>query len=283
MSPRLKVLLVDDDPAIRHVFGKLLQGAGYDVQASPDAEDALSKLGGGPVDLVLSDISMPGLSGLDLLAHLRSRQLDCEVILMTGFASVESAIRALREGAFDYLVKPVKQGALFESLARAEEKLTHTRRRREALALLETGLRQMTGRDAPTGSAPQGIKSELAKGGRYCAGPVVLDLDRFVIEVDGQPIDATPSEIEILHYFCKNPGRVIAPQELVQSIRGYSIDAWEAREMIRPHISNLRRKMLAVSPEADVIVTIRTVGYMLRAAEAKGSGRMVRAAGSGVG
>ncbi len=280
MPAKTKLLLVDDDPPILHMFSRMLQQAGYLVVTAPDAEAALDRLNGECFDLVLSDISMPGLSGLDLLRHLRELRLDCEVLLMTGFASVESAILALRAGAFDYLVKPVKKEALLESLSRAEDKLVHTRRKQQALVMLEAGLKQMTGRETPAASVPRGIKSELAKGGQYRAGPVLLDLDRFVIEVEGQPIEATPSEIEILHYFCRNPERVLTPQELVHAIRGYSVDSWEAREMIRPHISNLRRKLLAVSPNADVIVTIRTVGYMLRSGEGKGSGRTVRVAGS---
>jgi two-component system response regulator RegX3 len=93
----------------------------------------------------------------------------------------------------------------------------------------------------------------------------MLDLDRFVLEVDGQPVEATSTELEILRYLCRNPDRVIAPQELVKAIRGYTAEPTEATEIIRPHISNLRRKLLAASPGGgDVIVTVRGAGYMLK-------------------
>jgi DNA-binding response OmpR family regulator len=63
---------------------------------------------------------------------------------------------------------------------------------------------------------------------------------------------------------CRNPDRVLTPQELVQAIRGYSVETWEAKDVIRPHISNLRRKLTSAAPEADIIGTVRSVGYILR-------------------
>lgn len=291
----MKVLLVDDDAIIRRMFEKVLQRAGFDVILAADAEHALEKVSQ-PVDIIVSDIRMPGLSGLDLLRHVRERHLDCEVILMTSYASVDTAIQALREGAFDYLTKPVSQDKLLASLERAKEELLENRQRRKALSLVEAGLKQIMGQGlsgifndtnmtnnntltvpnlqaslGPTASTsvanitPATVThSGVQTGGQFQIGPVLLDLDRFVIEVNSERIEVTPSEFEILHVLCRNPDRVLTPQELVQAIRGYSVETWEAKDVIRPHISNLRRKLTSAAPEADIIGTVRSVGYILR-------------------
>lgn len=202
---------------------------------------------------------------------MRDRQLDCEVVLLTGLPAVDSAIQALRGGAVDYLTKPVTREALLGTVARVHERLTQARQRQQALALLEAGLKHFTGQASPRASAPHDSQPAIsAEGKQYRVGPVVVDLDRFVVEVAGRPIDATPSELEILHYLCRNAGRAVTPVDLVQAMRGYRAKPEEAQEIIRPHISNLRRKLAAASPEADVIATVRGVGYILKMPSAAG-------------
>jgi DNA-binding response OmpR family regulator len=268
MTTKTKILIVDDDEAARQLFEQLLRRAGYEVFLAADAEQALEKASSTPVDIVLSDIRMPNLSGLELLQVLRERQMDCEVILITSFANVDSAIQALRNGAGDYLTRPISQAALLESITRAEQKLTQSRQRRAAVAMMEAGLKHFRGQPSPAPEpAPPRTPPERVQDRQYTVGPVRLDIDRFVVEVNGQRVDTTPSELELLHYFCRNPDRVVTPQEMVQAMRGYSVGPEEAAEIVRPHISNLRRKLIAASPQADVIVTVRGVGYLLQTPE----------------
>ncbi len=275
----MKVLLVDDDAIIRRMFDRVLQRSGYTVNIAADAENALESIEKDTVDIVISDIRMPGLSGLDLLRHVKENEIDCEVILMTSYASVDTAIQALREGAFDYLTKPVSQEKLIVCLERATDQISKARNRRNALKAVQSGLQAIMGDaaaadfgdqmtetavSAPAAKSEPQKKTQFPTSGQYLVGPVTLDLDRFVIYVNDKQIDATPSEFEILHTLCRNPERVLTPQELVLAIRGYTVEAWEAKDVIRPHISNLRRKLLAASPEADIIGTVRSVGYMLK-------------------
>jgi DNA-binding response OmpR family regulator len=266
-----------------HAFGQPLPLAGYNVVAADSGEQALQKLAGSAFDIVITDLGMPGLSGLELLKYLRARDFDGEVILITGFASVESATQALRAGACDYLTKPVHRQELLESLTRARQKLTGARQRRRALAMMEAGLKQYHGDAAAQVEAQPSAPNMPKAAGRYRVGPILLDVHRFVIEVDGRRIDATASEFEILHYLCRNPDRVVTPEELVQSLRGYTIESGEAREVIRPHMSNLRRKLLMASQQADVIVTVRSMGYLLRMPPGEDSqgGSVVHASGTG--
>ena len=240
-STQPHILIVDDDAASLGLLGHMLRRSGYASQAVSSFGQACEHLTHNSVDLVLAGIQLPGRSGLDLLRWIRARSLNCEVILLTSHPSVDTAIEALRNGAVDYLTKPVSGPVLAEALLRVQTRLE---RQRPA--------------DQPAAAAAP------AHSGPYRAGMVVLHPERFVIEVGGQPIEATPSEFEILHYLFRHAGRVVTAQEMVQSIRGYRVDSREAPEIIRPHISNLRRKLSSALADADVVQTVRGVGYILR-------------------
>jgi DNA-binding NtrC family response regulator len=103
---KLSILIVDDEQVVRDSLVHWFTEEGYDVDSSVSAPDALSKLAGREFDLVIADIRMPGMDGIELLEKIRSEQLDTSVIVMTGYASVETAVRALKHGAFDYITKP---------------------------------------------------------------------------------------------------------------------------------------------------------------------------------
>ncbi|HOL73474.1 MAG TPA: sigma-54 dependent transcriptional regulator [Bryobacteraceae bacterium] len=103
---KLSILIVDDEEVVRDSLVHWFTEEGYDVDSSASAPDALSKLAGREFDLVIADIRMPGMDGIELLEKIRSEQLDTSVIVMTGYASVETAVRALKHGAFDYITKP---------------------------------------------------------------------------------------------------------------------------------------------------------------------------------
>lgn len=114
----LQVLVVDDEPAIRQVVAALLRKAGYLVDQAADGETAMERLARGDVDIVLSDIKMPGLSGIDLLRQARAANIDTAFIMMTAFASVDTAIEAIKAGAADYMIKPLNNEELLHRLAK---------------------------------------------------------------------------------------------------------------------------------------------------------------------
>lgn len=114
----LQVLVVDDEPAIRQVVAALLRKAGYLVDQAADGEAAMERLARGDVDIVLSDIKMPGLSGIELLRQARAANIDTAFIMMTAFASVDTAIEAIKAGAADYMIKPLNHEELLHRLAK---------------------------------------------------------------------------------------------------------------------------------------------------------------------
>ncbi len=253
-----KVLFVDDDEQAREMYEIMLRGAGYHVVAVSSAEAALGQLDELQAHIIVSDIMMPGLSGLDLLKKVREQRRDCEVILITGNTNVELAVQALREGAFDYLVKPVEVHKLRSALVRAGEAL---RRRWKLPAAKPTAPLAPPPLPPATAGGVTGAADEL-----FRVGPVILDAGRLQITVNGHRVDATPTETQLLFYICHNPHRVLTPQEMLREVRGLAVEPADAAELIRPHISSLRRKLLAFSPDADVIETVRSAGYRLKTA-----------------
>jgi DNA-binding NtrC family response regulator len=118
---RISILVVDDESTIREVVGEFLRGLDYDVNEASDGQVALEALALGSRDIVISDIMMPRLDGFALLREIKTRHPDTQVLMMTGFGSIESAVEAMRLGAADYITKPLNFNLLKEKLARVVE------------------------------------------------------------------------------------------------------------------------------------------------------------------
>jgi two-component system NtrC family response regulator len=116
-----RILVVDDEENLRRVTQLRLQQAGYDVATAADGNQALAFLERNPRDLVLTDLRMPGLSGIELLERIKEAYPEVIVILVTAFGTIESAVEAMKHGAYDYVIKPVNAEALKLILSRALE------------------------------------------------------------------------------------------------------------------------------------------------------------------
>ncbi|MEE8164633.1 MAG: sigma-54 dependent transcriptional regulator, partial [Myxococcota bacterium] len=119
---RRKVLVVDDDKAMREMLAALLEDAGHVAEQAANADEAIERLRDEDFDAVLSDIRMPGQSGIEMLGEIRDLRPETPVILMTAFGSIDSAVEAMQAGAFDYVTKPFQRDAVLVSLERAFER-----------------------------------------------------------------------------------------------------------------------------------------------------------------
>jgi EAL domain-containing protein (putative c-di-GMP-specific phosphodiesterase class I) len=138
-AARGTVLLVDDEPTITRSYARILRSSGYVVETAHDGAEAVARFGERFFDVVVSDISMPGMGGLALLREIRERDLDVPVIIMTGGPAVQSAIEAIEYGALRYFVKPIAAAQLEEAVGRAVRLHQMARVRREALELYRAG------------------------------------------------------------------------------------------------------------------------------------------------
>ena len=273
-SENAHVLVVDDEGAIRYSVSKTLQRVGYNVVEASSGEEALDKMGEQYYDVVLTDIRMPGLTGVELLKRIKEAEPDAVVILMTGYASLGTAVESLRLGAHDYLIKPSSSQDIRQSVARGVERARNLRRRRELLELIRSNLRELTTADVEparmsfdgNGQPEQAEATALATeqtSNSMTLGPLTIYPGRYQIAVGDRDIDLTPTEFDLLLYLAAHRGRVVPCHELVREVRGYAVDEAEAREVIRPHVSNLRRKLKIAGQDSDLIVNVRGIGYRL--------------------
>lgn len=284
------ILIVDDEGPNRYSISKNLQKVGYTISEAASADEAVEMLRHNEYDVVLTDIKMPGsMDGVDLLRHIRNDSPDAVVILMTGYASLPSAVEALRLGAHDYFIKPGSMNDLRNAIGRGVERAKNLRRRKALLDALRHDIYELARGEveqyAPAAvAAVAGVGAGVGSGQRPTdntfgnlmrwdepevsaaaiqLGSLTVYPGRYQIATDDQPVDLTPTEFDLLMYLGSHSGRVVPCHELVREVRSYAVDEAEAREVIRPHISNLRRKLKAAGQSPDLIVNVRGLGYRL--------------------
>jgi DNA-binding NtrC family response regulator len=127
-----RILLVDDDPEVRRGYGRMLRSFGWTIDDASDGREAVTRLGTASFDAIVSDIDMPDMSGLAFLRAVRERDLDVPVVLMTGAPSLKTAIQAVEQGAFRYLIKPVEMKELDEVVRLAAQFLKLAKKKSKA-------------------------------------------------------------------------------------------------------------------------------------------------------
>lgn len=212
----LRILVVDDEATLRTVISQALRMDGHEVTVASSAEEALERFGAGSFPLVLTDVIMPGLSGLDLLREIKSRAPDTVVVIMTSHASLETATAALREGAYDFLLKPFDDLFMVSAVAeRARAGLQLEARNRlltrqlqayaEELERLNRELKRSADRDGLTGLFNHryfhhALELEVARATRRRSpfSLVLLDVDHFKNYNDSQGHPAGDEVLRIL-------------------------------------------------------------------------------------
>ena len=263
-----RILIVEDEPSVRLLLEKILTKDGYQVISVESGEEALTQIATQAIDLAMIDLKLKGIGGLQVLAALRRHAPDTAAIVVTAYGSLETAIEALRQGAHDYLLKPYAVEQLRESVRTALLKRQRKVRREEAIARLEQNLlgsleeihASTTGQ---TIQPPATIEPSVRQTRFLQRGKLTIDFMRRVIVLDGHILALTPTEFNLLAYLVAEAPRIVSPQELVRQVQGYESDAWEAHNIVRSHIYNIRRKIKNTTGHTDVIRTARGAGYAI--------------------
>jgi DNA-binding response OmpR family regulator len=206
---------------------------------------------------------------MEVLTALRRRWPDTEVIVLTAHASLESSVEALRRGAHDYLFKPCKTVELRESVRTALLKRRQNLRQRALLLQLKDSLSRNLEEieSAVVETADEALPSIDEAGAEEARflerHGLIVDMMRHVITLEGHVLELSPTEFNVLAYLVSQAPRVVSPQELVRQIHGYVSETWEARDLVRSHVHHIRQKIQAVTGCADILQTVRGVGYRI--------------------
>jgi DNA-binding response OmpR family regulator len=224
-SRPVRVLVVEDDDEIAQVLQRSLRLEGYEVKLAADGVRGLDEAHAFLPDIIVLDLGLPRLDGIDVARRLREDGDDTPILMLTARDALESRVEGLDVGADDYLVKP------FE--------------RQELLARMRALLR----RRPPRGMAPLRV------------GDLTLNPDTHEVARGDRQIDLTQREFELLEYLMRNERLVISRQKLLDEVWGY--DPFSITNTIEVFVSNLRRKLEA-GGEPRLLHTVRGAGYVLR-------------------
>jgi len=270
MDQTATILVVDDEASIRFFLEALLVRDGHQVVTVESGEAALSHIESQEFDLVLIDLRLKGgVGGMEVLAAVCQRWPNTAAIMLTAYASLETAVEALRQGAHDYLFKPCKTVELRESVRRGLLKRQQQLQQRNLLLQLEQNQGNRA-EDALTPIAerpstpPVTAAGTPDKQGRFLwQGGLIIDFMRHVITLDGHLLELSPTEFDLLAYLASEAPRVVSSQELVREVQGYESELMEARDIMRYHIYRIRQKVKAAAGRANLIRTVRGVGYTI--------------------
>lgn len=224
-----RILVVDDDKEIVRLMRAYLEQAGYQVFVAYDGEMALHTIRSERPDLVVLDLMLPGRDGWDITRIVRSDPTlaDIPIIMLTARVEDTDRILGLELGADDYVTKPFNP--------------------REVVARARAVLRRTAG--------------ELARPKVLQIGRLLMDLDRHEVQVDGRPVELTPTEFQLLQVLMENPGHAFTRSELIEKGLGYTYEGLE--RTVDSHIKNLRRKIEPDPKKPVYIQTVYGVGYRL--------------------
>jgi two-component system KDP operon response regulator KdpE len=220
---RRRILIVDDEPQITRVLRTSLDAHGYDLRVANDGETALQVAGDWPPDLMITDLSMPAMDGLELCRRFRLKS-NAPIIVLSVKGEERTKVQALDAGADDYVTKPFGMN--------------------ELLARVRANLRR----------APQEQDRGVIEEGDFR-----VDLEAHVVIVRGDEVKLTPKEFELLVYLARNPHKVITHRKILAAVWG--ANSTEQPEYLRVFVGQLRKKIESATHSRSYILTEPWVGY----------------------
>ena len=259
------ILVVDDERSTRLSLSEIFSLRGALTATAADGQEALDLIAHQAFDLIVLDIKMPGISGLQVLETVQEIAPTTIVVLLTAHATVDSAIRALRQGAFDYLLKPAQPRTIIEVVERGLAKRQEYLRRQSLVGLMEQTVEAFRHGTAPAAPSSPSPLTTTSRPTVVQAGDLVVDLQRREARLADQLLELTPTEFETLLYLVQHAERVVSCRDLVKAVHGYDTNEHAARPIMRVHIHRLRQKIEIDATAPMRLLTIRSAGYMVTA------------------
>jgi DNA-binding response OmpR family regulator len=255
-----QILVVDDEAKIRFLLERVLSQEGYEIDTAADGAEAMRKLSQASYDLLLLDLYMEPIHGVEVLNFAREQDPNLAIIILTAYSSVESAVEALRLDAFDYLFKPASPETIRQRVKEGLEQRTQMLRHHQLLSQIDN-LHQ-TFRDMVTETEHKRASSAQQRFVR--AGNLTIDRQHHLVTLSDNLLKLTTAEYDLLLCLVKASPGLLSPRQLVNQALGYDCNNAEARDIIKWHIHHLRKKIEPDPAHPRYIKTVRHKGYMWR-------------------
>jgi DNA-binding response OmpR family regulator len=236
------ILIVDDELITRQSLTDILKLEGYGTTAVPNGPAAVEYVRTHPVDLVIVDLRMPGMDGLQVVQAINQLAPETEVVLLTAYGSMDSAVQALRLRIHDYLTKPASPP--------------------QVLASVKKGLARRAAKLRAKASSGATVEGEEAVRDVELPDGTVVDFSRRQIRAGRRLTHLTPAEGRLLRILMENEGKVFSHRELVLLVQGYETSQREAPEILRPLVSRLRHKLEGFPVLSERVASVRGTGYV---------------------
>jgi DNA-binding response OmpR family regulator len=221
----VKVLIIEDEPNMVVGLKDSCEYEGYEVSVARDGQEGLEKAATEKPDIILLDVMLPLLSGIDVCRTLRNRGIDTPILMLTARSQEMDKVVGLEVGADDYVTKPFSI--------------------KELLARIRAHLRRAT--------------KQVADSESFTFGAVELNFKKYVARKNGQPLDLSAREFEILRYLIRRRGEIVTRDQLLDEVWGY--DSMPVTRTVDNHIAKLRQKIEQDPSQPQHIITVHRIGY----------------------
>jgi DNA-binding response OmpR family regulator len=264
MKPGGHILIIDDEATLRQTLARILQRAGFEVTTAANGKDGLSLVAEHPFVLLYLDIRMPDVCGLELHKTIHAKFPELPVILFTAQPDLNSAVEALRRGATDYLLKPLKPQAVIDRTQAILSKKQKERRKREIQRQIETLQAELMTLDNDKAAADMASQPTLSSDGRFLRrGMLTLDMHIRRVTMNDRVINLSPTSFDYLLVLARHAPNIVDYQTLVSEAQGYVTDTREAQELTKWHIHHIRQAIEPDKRNPVHVINVRGTGYRL--------------------
>lgn len=265
MVEKKRILIIDDENQLRLTLALILEQGGYTVEDAANVHEAQQLLKDGPFDLVFLDLNMPGMGGIELLAEVHMQFPTLPVLILTAHATMDSAIKAVRLGARDYLIKPIEPQLIIARVAEILMEAQEPARKKEIVDQLQNLLAELQHING-TAVTPTNIIASLpaTDPSRFLQrGSFELDLHARHVTVNGKYFPISGIYFDYLVTLLQHAPKAVPYRTLVKESQGFDVTTIEARDLVRWRIHELRKTIEANPQKPQYILTVRGIGYRL--------------------
>lgn len=253
-----RILIVDDEANVRFVLERTLANQSYILDTASDGKEAINCIGKNYYDLILLDLQMEPVNGIQVLRKLREMNTDTVVIILTAHGTIDSAVDALRLGAYDYVFKPAMPDTIRQRVR--EGLIQHQQLKRRQLLISQIDTLRHTLIDLESENISLAKTENPYRFIR--SGKLVIDRHHRVASLLDKVLDLTTTEFNLLTTLVEAAPNPVSPRQLVNSAMGYDAEDSEASEIAKVHIHHLRQKIEKDPAKPHYIKTVRFKGYL---------------------